>query len=339
MALLVHLNFCLLAVVVWQLHMATPAKGYYIEPNPMPLPHVSTPLKNLYSNSSLQTLPSSFSWRNATNGQDYTSPIRNQFLPQWCGSCWAHAVTSAMADRVNILNHGTESSVMLSVQNLLDCGWTNGDAGSCNGGSWEKSFEYARTTGIADDSCSPYLASDRNCLGGGNTCKLCFSNGTCVSVPGARKFHVHEWDYLNASSYGSTISDPTQIKLMKKEILERGPIVCSMWTEDDYQPSPWHCYEGGVYTTNRTYPTTNHVINLLGWGVEEKSGVEYWIGRHSGGTMFGIDGFFHLELGKNRLNIESHCGWATIQNSRPARDIAKIPCENGVPRRLSASEL
>jgi hypothetical protein len=25
---------------------------------------------------------------------------------------------------------------MLSVQNLLDCGWSDGDIGSCNGGSW-----------------------------------------------------------------------------------------------------------------------------------------------------------------------------------------------------------
>jgi hypothetical protein len=44
------------------------------------------------------------------------------------------------------------ASVMLSVQNLLDCGWAGGmDAGSCNGGSWELAFEFARSTGICDD--------------------------------------------------------------------------------------------------------------------------------------------------------------------------------------------
>ena len=42
---------------------------------------------------------------------------------------------------------------MLSVQNLLDCGWAGGmDVGSCNGGSWELAFEFARiSTGICDD--------------------------------------------------------------------------------------------------------------------------------------------------------------------------------------------
>ena len=305
--------------------------AFYIPPNPMPPPFQSISLSDLYS-TQLDPIPSSWSWRNVS-GRDYTSPIRNQYLPQWCGSCWAHAVTSAMADRINILA-GSISSVLLSVQNLLDCGWADHDIGSCNGGSWEESFEFARTTGVTDDSCSPYLASDRNCLGGDRMCTLCFSNGTCVPVPGARKFKTKEWGYLNASSYGSTYSDPTQLKLMKLEIMNRGPIVCSMYTEDDYQPSPWHCYEGGVYQTNHTYPTTNHVINLLGWGIEEETGMEYWIGRHSGGTMFGIDGFFHIELGKNSLNIESHCGWASIVDPRPKRDISKIPCEDGVPREL-----
>ena len=46
--------------------------------------------------------------------------------------------------------------MMLSVQNYLDCaGWT---VGTCNGGSWERAFEWAANNGVCDDSCSPYKA-------------------------------------------------------------------------------------------------------------------------------------------------------------------------------------
>ena len=107
---------------------------------------------------------------------------------------------------------------------------------------------------------------------------------------------------------GSRTVDATRIAEMKAEIYKRGPIVCSMQTEDDGadKPSgPWHCYEGGVYKTPHTYNTTNHVINLLGWGVEEGTGTPYWVGRHSGGTIFGEEGFFRIEAGVNALNSKT----------------------------------
>ena len=43
-------------------------------------------------------LPAEWDWRavtiaEATPPVDYTTRVRNQFLPLWCGSCWAHAAT------------------------------------------------------------------------------------------------------------------------------------------------------------------------------------------------------------------------------------------------------
>ena len=314
----------------------------YIQPDPLPAPslHVSVAEQHRALLRG-DGIPPAFDWRNVS-GHNFASPIRSQYIPNWCGSCWAHAVTSSLADRINIMrgaNGGggaAGGSVMLSVQNYLDCGQS---AGTCRGGSWERAFEWARDNGVAEDSCSPYKGRDGTC--GENQaamCTLCFENRTCVPVRGARRFRAGEWGYVNASRYGETRADASGIAAMQAEILARGPIVCSMQTADDQNPAgAWHCYEGGVYRTNSTFPSTNHVISLLGWGTEVDAiggtSTPYWIGRHSGGTIFGEEGFFRIERGRNALNIESHCGYATVRDAYPQRARpASLPCENGVPR-------
>ena len=46
-------------------------------------------------------LPRQHIWNNV-DGVNYLTEIKNQHIPQYCGSCWAQAATSSLSDRIKI---------------------------------------------------------------------------------------------------------------------------------------------------------------------------------------------------------------------------------------------
>lgn len=59
--------------------------------------YIRSPLPHTYIN--YADIPPSFSWDNV-NGTNYLTKNLNQHIPQWCGSCWAHAALSSLAEYV-----------------------------------------------------------------------------------------------------------------------------------------------------------------------------------------------------------------------------------------------
>lgn len=98
------------------------------------------------------SLPSNFFWGNVS-GVSLLTLVRNQHIPQYCGSCWAFAATSSLSDRIKIKRNGSFPEINLSPQVLLSC--DHEDYG-CHGGDAIFAYEYIAENNITDESCSVY---------------------------------------------------------------------------------------------------------------------------------------------------------------------------------------
>ncbi|KAG2496887.1 hypothetical protein HYH03_005286 [Edaphochlamys debaryana] len=223
-----------------------------------------------------EDLPRAWDWRNATvdagGPRNYVTPVTNMHVPAGkCGCCFAHAATAVLADRMNIKQKGSWPVTQLSIQNVIDCG----NAGSCRDGGDERAvYAYGAKYGIPPETCSPFTAQDHQC----NASRQCY---TCW--PRCAPVAAHS--RLTVAEHGSVQG----LDQMKAEIFLRGPISCGI----DTTPGA-RAYTGGVYAEALSRPDPNHSVTVVGWGVEEGSGVEYWVVKNNWGEPWGERGFMRL---------------------------------------------
>ena len=77
-----------------------------VKPDVMPELMATKPLEPV-------TLPSEWLWSNV-RGSNLLTTIRQQHIPQYCGSCWAQAAASSLSDRIKIARAGRWPEINIS---------------------------------------------------------------------------------------------------------------------------------------------------------------------------------------------------------------------------------
>ena len=83
-------------------------------------------------------VPETFIWNNVNNTSFLTN-IKNQHIPQYCGSCWAQAATSSLSDRIKIARNAQWPDINIAPQVVISC--DAADDG-CHGGTAFNAFAF-----------------------------------------------------------------------------------------------------------------------------------------------------------------------------------------------------
>jgi cathepsin X len=98
---------------------------------------------------------------------------------------------------------------------------------------------------------------------------------------------------------------------MKAEIFARGPIDCGVDATNEFL-----AYKGGIFSGS-SGGMIDHIIEVVGWGMDEATKTDYWILRNSWGTFWGESGWARVgPIGTNQLSIESACNWGVPSRTK-----------------------
>lgn len=258
-------------------------------------------------------MPTSFTW-GAKDGVNYLTQMKNQHIPNYCGSCWAQGSTSALSDRISILRGGKWPEKNIAVQPILDCD-TEDDG--CHGGWHVSAYKYMHDKGITDETCAPYQALSYK------EGRQCTPESICKECAPGNKCHVPDsYDTYGVEEYGEVKGEEN----MMTEIFTRGPIACVVDADPIEGLKSWD-----IVTDKGT--EGNHIVSVVGWG--EENGQKFWIMRNSWGEYFGKEGWARIAKGNGGgILIESDCAYAVPKNTWDTKEDLVEKVENKVEEML-----
>lgn len=223
---------------------------------PAPLPPAPTAQQ-------LAALPAAFDWRSL----GVVTPVKSQGS---CGSCWAFAAAETLESAHAL---ATGSLLTVSEQMILDCTPNPlqcGGSGGCSGATPELAFGTVQTLGGAPSEESyPYTSGG----GGGN-------KSACRYDPQAAGVSVLGYVKLPANEEGRVMHALATV----------GPLAVNV------DASRFALYAGGVFDgcSAASDVDIDHAVQLVGWGADEATGLDYWLVRNSWSAAWGEEGYMRL---------------------------------------------
>ena len=197
-------------------------------------------------------------------------------------SCYAFASTESVESAVAISSGQlpvlSPQQAAFCTSNPNDCGGTGG----CGGGTAELVFaSIISIGGMASQWTYPYMSY----YGGSFQCQFKNSQSTGGTPPQAVVSSYVKLPHNNYTAVMNTLA-------------RTGPVAISV------DAAAWHDYDSGVYTGCGTDTVTlDHNVQMVGYGTDPKTGLDYWLVRNSWGASYGEEGFIRV----HRFGMNAPC--------------------------------
>lgn len=200
------------------------------------------------------------------------TPVKDQ---QKCASCYAFG-SIVVFEAQYFLKTGLLRN--LSEQNLIDCAPHNF---GCLGGFHEECFQYAYNYGVMFQEEYEYTATERD---------------SCLFNADLGVFPLDDYIYIESGNE----------EMILRALATVGPVAVAL---DDRH---FHDYAGGILGNAMGCNETNHVVALVGYGMDKDSGQEYYLAKNSWGDWWGENGYVKIARNVNYCSLADNAMTAMI---------------------------
>jgi cathepsin B len=242
-------------------------------------------------------------------------PSLNHIVDQGtCASCWSMSAVTAFSDRACIQTGG-QYTQDFSCEDILEC--CSGCGHGCDGGYLPQTWSQLVTKGTvsgglyqSEIGCKPYAIpacehynvhpvgpDDPNYRPDCHDLPKSKAPSCIKECTNPEYLVTYDDDKVHLDKYYGITNH--KVSDIQTDLMNNGPIQTSMNIYEDFLT-----YASGVFVHTTGRSKGSHAVKLMGWGVDEETGLDYWLVANSWGADWGEDGWFRIKKGVNMAGIE-----------------------------------